>query len=123
MPDWIVKYWVQWLFGLVIAALGAAYKHLANRVKKEREEREVKAKQDAEEIKALKNGMRSILRRQIIADCETAQQDEYCDTTTKDTIKDMYDSYHALGGNGVVSALVTQTMNLPSVRKDDSHED
>ena len=123
MPDWIIKYWVEWLFGLVIAILGGLYKHLSNKGKAERQEREAKAKQDAEEIKALKNGMRSILRRQIIADCEAAQKEEYCDTTTKDTIKDMYDSYHALGGNGVVSALVTQTMILPSVRKEDSHED
>ena len=22
MPEWIVKYWIEWLFGLVIAGLG-----------------------------------------------------------------------------------------------------
>ena len=38
MPDWIIKYWVQWLFGLICAALLAGYRHLAKRVKEQEEE-------------------------------------------------------------------------------------
>lgn len=116
MPEWIVKYWVEWLFGLVIAILGACYKHLSNKIKIEKAERLERAKKDAEEFEALKNGMRSILRRQIIADCEAAQQAGTCDVMSKDTIKDMYDSYHALGGNGIVNGMVEQTMKLPTYK-------
>lgn len=116
MPEWIVKYWVEWVFGLIIAILGGCFKHLSNKFKKERAERLEKAKRDEEEIKALKNGMRSLLRRQIIADCEAAQGEEYCDMTTKDTIKDMYDSYAALGGNGIVKIMVEQVTKLPTFK-------
>ena len=105
MPEWITKYWIEWFFGLVIAGVAAYCKHIAEQVKKERAEQ-----------KALRDGMRSLLRRQIIADCEQAVRDGFCETKTKDTIEDMYNSYHALGGNGVVSHLKAQVMNLPTIK-------
>lgn len=105
MPEWIVKYWVEWVFGLVIAGIASYSRHISRQVKKEREEQ-----------KALRDGMRSLLRRQIIADCEQAFRDGFCETKTKDTIEDMYESYHALGGNGVVSHLKAQALNLPTFK-------
>lgn len=106
MPEWIVKYWVEWVFGLVVAGIAMYCKHIASLVRKEREEQ-----------KALRDGMRSLLRRQIIADCEQAVREGYCETKTKDTIEDMYNSYHALGGNGVVTKLKDQAMNLPTIKE------
>lgn len=111
MPEWIVKYWVEWFFGLLIAAIGVYSRHIAKQVQKERAEQ-----------KALRDGMRSLLRRQIIADCEHAIAEGYCPTATKDTIEDMYQSYHALGGNGVVTGLKDQTMNLSTVREGLEHD-
>ena len=110
MPEWIVKYWIEWVFGLVTGGVAVYCRHIAKQVRKEREEQ-----------KALRDGMRSLLRRQIIADCEQAARDGYCETKMKDTINDMYTAYHALGGNGVVSRLKEQTMNLPVIKEDDSH--
>lgn len=110
MPEWIVKYWIEWVFGLVTGGVAVYCRHIAKQVRKEREEQ-----------KALRDGMRSLLRRQIIADCEQAAREGYCETKMKDTINDMYTAYHALGGNGVVSRLKEQTMNLPVIREDGSH--
>ena len=106
MPEWIVKYWVEWIFGIVATGLIAYIRVISKQVRKEREEQ-----------KALRDGMRSLLRRQIIMDCEKAVAENYCPTATKDTIEDMYQSYHALGGNGVVTHLKAQAMNVPSVRE------
>lgn len=103
MPEWVVKYWVQWVFGLFIAGLGAYCKHLSGVIKKEREEQ-----------KALRNGMRSLLRRQIVFDCENAIEKGVCRADKKETIVDMYESYHALGGNGVVTKLKDQMLDLPT---------
>jgi len=105
MPEWIAKYWVEWLFGLIVAGIAAYSRHLSAQINKERAEQ-----------KALRDGMRSLLRRQLILDCEQSIREDYCSTARKDTIEDMYNSYHALGGNGVVSHLMAQTMNLPTVR-------
>ena len=110
LPEWIVKYWIEWVFGLVTGGVAVYCSHIAKQVRKEREEQ-----------KALRDGMRSLLRRQIIADCEQAARDGYCETKMKDTINDMYTAYHALGGNGVVSRLKEQTMNLPVIKEDDLH--
>ncbi len=126
MPDWVIKYWLEWLFGLLIAIMGMCYKHLSSKLKREREERMERAAKDAEELKSLKDGMRSLLRRNIIADCEVAQQEGYCDSTKKDTIKDMYESYKGLGGNGVVKIMYEQTMTLRTFKlaeKGDQYDD
>ena len=37
--DWIIRYWVQWLFGLISAALLAGYRRLA---KQEKERKAIK---------------------------------------------------------------------------------
>ena len=105
MLDWIIKYWMQWAFGLITAGLLAYIRHLSKQIKKERAEQ-----------KALRDGMKSLLKRQIIYDCEAAVLAGFCDTQRKDTIKDMYDSYSALGGNGVVTQLKDQMMKLPTVK-------
>lgn len=120
MPDWIVKYWIEWVFGLVIAGMGWILKRFSGKLKKEREAREELARQAEAENKALKDGMRSLLRRQILADCEAAERQGWCDSTTKGTIKAMYDAYHGLGGNDVVTAAVRQVIDeLPITKKED----
>ena len=104
MIEWVVKYWLQWVFGLIIAGLTAYCRHLSKAVKAEREKQA-----------ALREGMRSLLKRQIIMDCEQAIAQGYCPAATKDPIEDMYCSYHALGGNGVVTSIKAQMMDLPTV--------
>ena len=103
MPDFITEYWVEWIFGVIAAMLVAGYRSLKKRIDSEISERQ-----------AIKNGVRSFLRRQIIMDCEAAIQKGYASTEVKDMIDDMYHSYHALGGNGVVTNLKDQMMNLPT---------
>lgn len=111
MPEWIVKYWVEWVFGLVIAGMGWILKRLNAKLKREKEAREELAKRAAAENQALKDGMKSLLRRQILIDCEAAQKRGWCDSTSKGTIQIMYDAYHGLGGNDVVTASVRQVID------------
>ena len=115
MPEWIVKYWVEWLFGLIITGLGFVIRSLHKKIKYEQEQREI-------ENKALRDGMKSLLRRQILIDCEKSQTLGYCDSTTKGTIQSMYDAYHALGGNDVVSAAVHQVISDLPLTSNERHE-
>lgn len=118
MPEWIVKYWVEWAFGLIIAGFGFVVKRLSAKIKKEKEAREQLAQQAAAETEALKAGMKSLLRRQIIADCKEAMRDGYCDETVRDTITAMYEAYHGLGGNGSVTDAYNSMRKLPLVSID-----
>lgn len=111
MPEWITRYWMEWIFGLLCAVLAGVYRSLTVRLKKQKEEQD-----------ALKNGLRALLRRQIISDCESCIREGYCPVTTKDTILDMYQCYHALGGNGTVSAVKEVVMNLPTVLLEEERE-
>lgn len=104
MPDWIAKYWIEWVFGLLIAALTVVVKTISGRVKRQQAENQ-----------ALRDGMRSLLRAQIISSCEKAMLDGWCGARLRDTISDLYGSYHALGGNGTVTSLVQQAMQLPAI--------
>lgn len=113
MPEWVVKYWVEWLFGLLITGLGFLVKSLFGKMKKEKQAREELEAKAAAETLALKEGMKSLLRRQIIADCKEACREGYCDETIRDTITAMYEAYHGLGGNGTVTDAYNSMRQLP----------
>lgn len=113
MPEWVVKYWVEWVFGLLIGGLGILVKALFGKMKREKKAREDLEAKAAAETLALKDGMKSLLRRQIIADCKEAGRLGYCDETQRDTITAMYEAYHGLGGNGTVSDAYNSMRQLP----------
>ena len=114
MPEWIVKYWVEELFGLVIAVFSFVVKSLHTKLKAVKALADEERRQREEENKAIKDGMKSLLRRQILIDCENAQGAGHCGARRKETINEMYNAYHALGGNGVVSSAVKQVIeDLP----------
>jgi hypothetical protein len=117
LPEWVTKYWVEWLFGLVIAILTAAYKRLSTRFKKEREERLAKARKDKEEMDGLKNGVRALLSDKLIENCEISERNGFCRFENKESIKDMYACYHVLGGNGIVKDMVDSVLALPTQKR------
>jgi len=118
MSEWVIKYWVEWVFGLIIAGLGWAVKHLSSKVKAERAAREALEQQQAKETEAIKAGMQSLLRRQILEDCKRVSADGYCGATMRDTIGAMFEAYQALGGNGTVKDAYEEIRTLPMNRRE-----
>lgn len=100
--DWIVKYWVEFLFGIVAAALGIAYKKLAKKVK------DTKAKDDA-----IAEGVKYLLMFQLRERGEQYLRDGYCSTEQKHEYEKVYGAYHALGGNDTITALKEKVLRLP----------
>lgn len=111
LPEWIAKYWVEWLFGVIATALTVIVKRISTRLKKEQAQN-----------KALRDGMKSLLKAQILASCERAMKDGWCGPQLRDAINDMYKSYTALEGNGTVPGAVKQAMELPIVRQEQKGE-
>ena len=101
MPEWIVKYWVQWLFGLIAAALGLAYKRLAEKVKAQEDER-----------KAIKAGMLAILHDRLYQACTFYIGQGSIDTAGLKNLEYIYNAYHALGGNGTGTELYNRAKAL-----------
>ncbi len=102
MKDFVIKYWVQVVFGLVIGGLGTAYKVLAKRLHKQ-----------SCDQKALKEGTQSLLRSEIIRCYDVYMEREYISIHGLESVLAMYDAYHTLGGNGTVTKLVEELKELP----------
>lgn len=105
MIDFILKYWLEFVFGLIVTGLGAAYAKLASKLKKEREKNQ-----------AIENGLRDILRLQILDTydkCVSAGRT--ISVSRKDAIDSAYRSYHALGGNGTITQVHYEIMQMTIV--------
>lgn len=119
MLEFILKYWIEFFFGLVIAVGGFAIKRTLKSYQQERTEekkeflkeiqKEIQAefvrsdKKETElqnEIKILKNGLLSIQGRTFKANCKKLLEEgheislEEYEEITKD-----HDAYNSLGGN------------------------
>ena len=119
MLEFILQYWIEFLFGLVVTVSGFIIKRLLKSYKQERAEekkeflkeiqKEIKSEftgrdqKDIElqgEIKALKNGLLSIQGRAFKTSCKKLLEEgheitlEEYEEITKD-----HDAYNSLGGN------------------------
>ena len=102
MLDFIIKYWLEALFGAVLAALGVGYKSLANRLKTERQKNQ-----------AIEDGLRDLLRIQILDNYERCvAAGNTISVSRKDAIDSAYQSYHALGGNGTITRVHEEIMSM-----------
>lgn len=108
--EWILKYWIEWLFGLICAALGIAYKRLSAKVKAQHEE-----------DKAIKDGLLALLHDRLYQACTCYLTRGHIDVEALKNIEYMYSAYHALGGNGTGTALYEKVKALPI--KDDQRGD
>lgn len=103
MPDWIVKYWVEWLFGIIMAAFGLALKLISKKLKHAQAENE-----------ALKEGMKAILRDRLTQSHDYYIEKGECPLHALDNMMSMYNAYHTLGGNGAVTQMMEEIRKLPT---------
>ena len=103
MWEWIVKYWVEVVFGLIVAGLSGAYAKLAAKFKAEK-------KKNA----AIENGLREMMRIQILDIYDACvQQHNRISISKKDAVDSLFRSYGALGGdNGTIIQIHEQIMHM-----------
>lgn len=103
MKDFIIQYWLEELFGAVVILLGIAIKIIHKKVKK-----------TYKKTLALANGVESIIRTEIIRMYEKSIDRGYCPIYAKDALEKQYNAYHDLGGNGTITQLFNEIMELPT---------
>lgn len=99
MLDFVLKYWIEFSFGLLIAGGGFTLKWMSKKFK---------------EHEDLNAGVRSLLRSKLIELHDKYMEKEYIPIYALDNINKMYDAYHSLGGNGTVTKLVEDIRLLPN---------
>jgi len=62
----------------------------------------------------LRNGMKSLLKNEIVRVYETYIKLGYCPSFIKDNITEIYNSYHKLGGNGMTTSMLNDIYKLPN---------
>lgn len=101
---------ISWV---ITSILGAVASYALAKLKAERKKRqEAKASQEAHED-AQTQGMRSILRGEIIRSHDKYIERGFCPIYAKEALQSQYDAYHRLGGNGVITKLFHDVMELP----------
>lgn len=100
MIEYIIKYWVEFMFTITITGVLYIFKQYIG----------------------IKNGMISLLRNEIVRIYDIQNSLLYCPSYIKKNIKEMYDSYHKLGGNGMISVMVKDLYELPSEIREELYE-
>ena len=102
MWEFVLKYWVEFAFGLVAAGLVAAYRKMA-----------VKIQNNKETEKAIADGMKYLLMFKLREEGEKYLTDGHCNIDQKHEFQKVYTAYHALGGNDTITALKDKVLQLP----------
>lgn len=101
MKEWIIKYWLEALFGAILAGLSAALLRLRKQ-----------AIARAKEQEALKEGMQALLRKSIIDDYNYYTEKGWIPIYAMENVVSMFHSYESLDGNGTVPELVHELKEL-----------
>lgn len=116
----IAQYWLEAVFGLMLAALSAGYRSLAAKFRQARAAEAAAIAKQKEENAAVKGGMCALLRDRIIQAYNYYVHDKgCCPIYARDSTQAMYEAYHALGGNGMVDDLMEDLLALPTEAKGD----
>ena len=97
MIDFIIKYWIEILLTSITSGIIYIFKHYIG----------------------LKNGMKALLRNEIIRIYDKQEKLNYCPSYMKENIKEMYENYHKLGGNGMITKIVNKLYELPNSKEVD----
>lgn len=100
MEDFIIKYWIEILLTSITSGIVYMFKQYIG----------------------LKNGMKALLRNEIIRIYDKQDNLGYCPSYMKENIKEMYENYHKLGGNGLVTKMVDKLYELPNIKEVDMYE-
>ena len=104
MLDFIAKYWLEVVFGIIVSGLTAGVTRINKKLKEERIRNE-----------AIENGVRDILRMQILDTYDACRAAGVISVSRKDAIDSAYSSYHALGGNGTITHVHSELMDMPII--------
>jgi hypothetical protein len=96
--DFILRYWIQELFALIIAIITWLWRALLRR-KRENDE--------------IKEGMMALLHDRIYQACSFFIARGWCSPEDRSNLEYLYKPYKALGGNGTGESLYNKCLELP----------
>lgn len=99
MQDFVVKYWMEFVFGLVATGMGYAMKKMYKRIN---------------EQEAVKLGVQALLRDRILQAYFHYQEKDFMPIYARENIQQLAQQYFNLGGSGVITGLMEKLDDLPT---------
>jgi hypothetical protein len=109
--EFVQAKWVEWLFAILIALLGVAYRSLIKKLKQQQNRND-----------AIADGVQSLLRDSIVNNYNKYEDRGFCPIYAKESIKKIYSAYHNLGGNDVATTLYHKTLAMPEERREENEK-
>ncbi|WP_025728381.1 hypothetical protein [Atopobacter phocae] len=94
------------IIGTVVALITGLFKWLGNRSTKALLEQ-------LEEQKAIRNGIRSLLKVHLLKECNRILDQGYMTVPERNEITSVFESYKNLGGNGTGEQIYNECLRLP----------
>lgn len=95
----------EFLFSILLMIATGVIGYIGGMMKK-------RISKEIDEDRAIKNGLRALLREKIIEICDRCIDRGYVHIHNLESIDDLYIQYHELGGNGMVTKLVEDARKL-----------
>jgi len=102
MNEFILEYWLQVVFGIVLTILSFGVRKISSVLYNE-----------IAEQKSIKMGIQAILRDRLIQSYNVHIALGYCEIHNRDNISNMHEQYSTLGADGVIDRLIDEITDLP----------
>ena len=106
MSEWVKEYWIKALFASIISVCGIWGKKKINKLECKYKEQE-----------AVRLGVQALLKNEIYKQYSEWMEKGYCPIHARENIQNMYERYHNLGENGVMTDLVKKIFELPTEKE------
>ncbi len=109
MEDFIMKYWLEVIFGAILGLIGLGYK----KIKKKQEEQEKMQEEQERKNQAIENGVQALLRNELIKNFREYKIKGEITLLDKENMEHMFTEYFNLGGNGMMQEVHEEFINIP----------
>ena len=99
MIEFIIKYWLEIAFTLVVSAISYLFKKLAGLFKRQ---------------KAIEQGVQALLRNELINRYREYETKGEMSILDKENMEFMFKEYQNLGGNGTIKQMYEEMLELPT---------
>ena len=99
MIEFIVKYWLEMAFALVVSAISYIFKKIQGLYKKQ---------------KAIEQGVQALLRNELISRYREYETKGEMSILDKENMELMFKEYQNLGGNGTIKQMYEEMLELPT---------
>ena len=109
MEEFIIKYWLEVLFGSICAIFSFLFKKIIKIQEEEKKKREEQEKKS----KAIENGVQALLRNELIKNFREYKIKGEATLLDKENMEHMFTEYFNLGGNGMMEEVHDEFLAIP----------